>query len=102
MIPNYQQWKMIIDESYINIKGNRWVYLCVIIDSFNNEIIASKISDSRDLFLLVDVLQIAINKRNPNGILSLWIDHYNYKRIQSNLDWMLPKEYSELQQNVNT
>ncbi len=48
--------KWFIDESYINIKENKWVYLCAIIDSINNEIIASKISDSRDLFIALDVL----------------------------------------------
>ena len=155
-----QKW--FIDESYLKISGNKYVYLCAIIDSYNNEIVSYKISNWRDSFLALDTLKMAINNRgdvsnliltsdhgliynsiefkefcvNKNITQSMsnvgnslhnrpiefffsvfkteylrhvdlnfrnldslrqlsisWINHYNYKRIQSTLDWKSPKSY---------
>lgn len=58
--PNEKWW---MDESYLRLPSGKWVYLCAIIDSYNNEIISFDIRDYRDSELANDVLEHAIRTR---------------------------------------
>jgi transposase InsO family protein len=65
-IPN-QKW--VTDITYLPY-GSKMLYLSTIIDLYNNEIIAYKVSDSQDVDLVKDTLCEAVEKRKPTeGIL---------------------------------
>lgn len=60
--PN-QAW--VSDITYIFV-GNTWMYLCVIIDLFNREIIGWNFDDNMETPLLIKAFENAVNTRKPN------------------------------------
>ena len=60
--------KWVTDITYIPFNGQR-LYLSVIYDLFDNEVVAYKISKRNDLKLVTDTVKAAIKKRNVNGVL---------------------------------
>lgn len=76
--------KWVTDITQINFQGS-WIYLSVILDLFNNEVIAYKVSNSIDLRLVIDMIEVATKERNVQGIL-LHSDqggHYKSKHYNS-------------------
>ncbi|MEC3298320.1 IS3 family transposase [Bacillus thuringiensis] len=63
-----QNQKWVTDITYLNFNGQK-LYLSVIKDLFNNEIVAYNISCRNDLELVIDTLEKARKKRNLEGIL---------------------------------
>lgn len=63
--PN-QKW--VTDITYLPY-GERMLYLSTILDLYNNEVIAYKISDTQNAQLVLDTLAIACQKRNTAGII---------------------------------
>ena len=59
--PN-QAW--VSDITYIFV-GNTWMYLCVIIDLFNREIIGWNFDDNMETPLLIKTFENAVNTRKP-------------------------------------
>lgn len=60
--------KWATDITYIIFNGRR-LYLSVIYDLFNNEVIAYKVSKQNDLSLVLDTVKAATQKRDVNGVL---------------------------------
>ncbi|MEK5172992.1 IS3 family transposase [Heyndrickxia sp. FSL W8-0496] len=60
--------KWITDITYLIFNGQK-LYLSVIIDLYNNEVVAFQISSRNDLKLVVDTLKKAIMKHDVTGIL---------------------------------
>lgn len=54
------------DITYIEV-GNRWMYLCVILDLFNREIVGWNFNDHMETSLLVKAFENAVNKCMPVG-----------------------------------
>lgn len=61
--PN-QKW--VTDITYLPF-GERMLYLSTILDLYNNEVIAYKISDTQNAQLVLDTLALACRKRNTAG-----------------------------------
>ncbi|EJR92454.1 IS3 family transposase, partial [Bacillus cereus] len=79
--PN-QKW--VTDITYLNFNGQK-LYLSVIEDLFNNEIVAYNISGRNDLELVIDTLEKARKKRNLKGILLHSDQGSPYRSNQYNL-----------------
>lgn len=60
--------KWVTDITYLPIQG-RFYYLSAIIDLFNNEVIAYRISKRNNVRLVLDTVKAAIKKREVNGVL---------------------------------
>ncbi|WP_407271886.1 DDE-type integrase/transposase/recombinase [Radiobacillus sp. PE A8.2] len=60
--------KWTTDISYLYV-GRTRLYLCAILDLFNNEIIAYNISDKNDNELVMDALNMTTEKIDVKGIL---------------------------------
>lgn len=58
--------KWVTDMSYIIFNGNR-MYLSVILDLFNNEIVAYKINSTYSLEFVIDIVKEAMEGRDING-----------------------------------
>ncbi|WP_211653052.1 IS3 family transposase [Planococcus alpniumensis] len=63
--PN-QKW--VTDITYLPF-GESMLYLSTILDLYNNEVIAYKVSDTQNAQLVLDTLEIACRKRNTAGII---------------------------------
>ena len=61
-----QKW--VTDITYLPF-GEKMLYLSTIMDLYNNEVIAYKISDTQNTQLVLDTLHIASQKRNTAGII---------------------------------
>ncbi|WP_255472890.1 IS3 family transposase [Planomicrobium sp. CPCC 101079] len=61
--PN-QKW--VTDITYLPF-GERMLYLSTILDLYNNEVIAYKVSDTQDAQLVLDTLELACQKRTTAG-----------------------------------
>jgi len=75
--------KYVTDITYIPIK-NSMVYLSVIIDLFNGEVVAHKISQDATASLSIDTVKLLLEKRNVKGAI-LHSDqgvHYSNKAYQ--------------------
>ncbi|MGR5993078.1 IS3 family transposase [Bacillus cereus] len=79
--PN-QKW--VTDITYLNFNGQK-LYLSVIKDLFNNEIVAYKISCRNNLELVIDTLEKARKKRDLKGILLHSDQGSQYRSNQYNL-----------------
>ncbi|MDR7319745.1 IS3 family transposase [Brevibacillus nitrificans] len=75
--------KWVTDITYLIFNGQR-LYLSVIKDLYNNEIIAYQISRRNDLKLVVDTLKQAKKKRNVHGILLHSDQGFQYTSRQYN------------------
>jgi len=53
------------DITYIEV-GNRWMYLCVILDLFNREVVGWNFDDHMETSLLVKAFENAVNNCKPN------------------------------------
>jgi transposase InsO family protein len=82
--------KWVTDITYIPFNGQR-LYLSVIYDLFNNEVVAYKISKRNDLKLVTDTVKAAIKKRNVNGVLLHGDQGFQYTS----------KQYNQLLQRYN-
>jgi putative transposase len=60
--------KWVTDITYLPY-GSTMLYLSTIIDLYNNEIVAYKVSTKQDIDLVLDTLKEAVEIRNPNGVL---------------------------------
>jgi transposase InsO family protein len=60
--------KWVTDITYLIFNGQK-LYLSVIIDLYNNEVVAYQISRRNDLKLVIDTLKKAKKKRNVKGVL---------------------------------
>lgn len=60
--------KWVTDITYLPF-GDTMLYLSTILDLYNNEVIAYKVSDSQTTQLVLDTLKIACQKRNTAGII---------------------------------
>lgn len=61
-----QKW--VTDITYIPFNGRR-LYLSVLYDLYNNEVISYKISGRNDLQLVIQTIKAGIKKRDANGVL---------------------------------
>ncbi|UJF25490.1 IS3 family transposase [Planococcus sp. 107-1] len=61
-----QKW--VTDITYLPF-GESMLYLSTILDLYNNEVIAYKVSDTQNAQLVLDTLEIACRKRNTAGII---------------------------------
>ncbi|ASJ55598.1 transposase [Brevibacillus formosus] len=75
--------KWATDITYILFNGRR-LYLSVIYDMYNNEVVAYKISNRNDLRLVIDTVKLAIKKRDVNGVLLHSDQGYQYTSKQYN------------------
>lgn len=82
--------KWVTDITYIPFNGQR-LYLSVIYDLFNNEVVAYKISKRNDLKLVTDTVKAAIKKRDVNGVLLHSDQGFQYTS----------KQYNQLLQRYN-
>lgn len=64
--PN-QKW--FIDESYIELPKGEWIYICAIIDSYNNEIVGYQVDDYKYKWIALYALQLAIKNRNVKNVI---------------------------------
>lgn len=60
--------KWVTDITYLSFNGHR-LYLSVIYDLFNNEVISHRISKRNDLRLVMETVKAAVKKRDAKGIL---------------------------------
>jgi putative transposase len=65
---NKADTKWVTDITYLIFNGRR-LYLSVILDLYNKEIVAYKVSRSNDLQLVLDTVEKATRKRNVKEIL---------------------------------
>ncbi|MBA2873245.1 transposase InsO family protein [Anoxybacillus calidus] len=82
--------KWVTDITYLIFKGKR-LYLSVILDLYNNEVIAYKISERNDVKLVLDTVKKAIKKRDVNGLLLHSDQGYQY----------ISRKYHQLLQRYN-
>ncbi|TPG73002.1 hypothetical protein EEL31_01025 [Brevibacillus laterosporus] len=75
--------KWATDITYILFNGRR-LYLSVIYDMYNNEVVAYKTSKRNDLRLVMDTVKLAIKKRDVNGVLLYSDQGYQYTSKQYN------------------
>lgn len=71
------------DFTYVRV-GETCCYVCIIIDGFSGEVIASKVSSHIDTQLACETLEIAINRMKPKGRVILHSDQggqYRSKRF---------------------
>ncbi len=67
--------KWFIDEHYIKIRNNKFLYLCAIIDTFNYKIVGYNVSDYKDKLIAINCLNKAINDKEKFQDLILHSDH---------------------------
>lgn len=82
--------KWATDITFVIFNGRR-LYLSVIYDLFNNEVVAYRISKRNDLKLVMDTVKAAIKKRDVSGLLLHSDQGYQYTS----------KKYNELLQASN-
>jgi transposase InsO family protein len=82
--------KWVTDITYVIFNGRR-LYLSVIYDLFNNEVVAYKISKRNDLQLVMDTVKEAIKKGDVNGVLLHSDQGFQYTSRQYN---QLLKQYN--------
>ncbi|MDF2683030.1 MAG: putative transposase OrfB [Brevibacillus sp.] len=82
--------KWATDITFVMFNGRR-LYLSVIYDLFNNEVVAYRISKRNDLKLVMDTVKAAIKKRDVSGVLLHSDQGYQYTS----------KKYNELLQASN-
>lgn len=75
--------KWATDVTYLLFNGRR-LYLSVIYDLFNNEVVAHKISKRNDLRLVMETVRVAIKKRDVNGVLLHSDQGFQYTSKQYN------------------
>ncbi|ATO48022.1 transposase [Brevibacillus laterosporus DSM 25] len=75
--------KWATDITYILFNGRR-LYLSVIYDMYNNEVVAYKTSKRNDLRLVMDTVKLAIKKRDVSGVLLHSDQGYQYTSKQYN------------------
>ncbi len=61
--------KWFIDETYIDLPKGEWLYLCAIVDSYNNEVVGYQIADYRDKWIALDALTMAIKNRDTSNVI---------------------------------
>ena len=59
--------KWVTDVTYLLVQGHR-LYLSVLLDLYNNEVISYRISHRNDLPLVLETVQAAVNRRKANGV----------------------------------
>jgi len=75
--------KWVTDITYVIFSGRR-LYLSVIYDLFNNEVVAYKLSKRNDLRLVIDTVKAAIKKGDVNGVLLHSDQGFQYTSRQYN------------------
>jgi putative transposase len=75
--------KWVTDVTYL-VFNQKKLYLSVILDLFNNEVIAYQISKRNDLKLVTDTVKMAVKKRGGNGTLLHSDQGYQYTSRQYN------------------
>jgi putative transposase len=76
--------KWVTDITYLIFNGKR-LYLSVIQDLYNNEVVSFKISERNDLKLVLDTVKKATKKREVNGLLLHSDQGYQYTSKRYNL-----------------
>ncbi|WP_408011641.1 IS3 family transposase [Pseudalkalibacillus sp. A8] len=69
--------KWVTDITYLTFNGKR-LYLSAIMDLYNNEVVAYKISERNNLRLVLDTIKKAIRKRNVQGTILHSDQGYQY------------------------
>ncbi|PWJ98175.1 IS3 family transposase, partial [Tumebacillus permanentifrigoris] len=59
--------KWVTDITFLSVQG-QWLYLSVLLDLYNNEVISYRISERNDLPLVLETVKAAIKKRKPKGV----------------------------------
>jgi putative transposase len=75
--------KWVTDITYVIFNGRR-LYLSVIYDLFNNEVVAYKMSKRNDLKLVIDTVKAAIKKGDVSGVLLHSDQGFQYTSRQYN------------------
>jgi transposase InsO family protein len=81
---SYPNKKWVTDVTYLIFNGKR-LYLSVIQDLYNNEVVSYHISERNDLKLVLDTLKKATKKREANGVLLHSDQGYQYTSKRYNL-----------------
>ncbi|MDM5185969.1 IS3 family transposase [Bacillus sp. DX4.1] len=76
--------KWVTDITYLTFNGKR-MYLSVIMDLYNNEIVAYQVSESNNLKLVIDTVNKALRKRNVHGTVLHSDQGYQYTSKKYNL-----------------
>jgi putative transposase len=60
--------KWVTDITFLSVQG-QWLYLSVLLDLFNNEVVSYRISERNDLSLVLETVKAAVKKRKAKGVL---------------------------------